>query len=281
MQQDNKRQVLGRRLAGVASLVVVTGIVVQQCQRGHDRALPRSAVRSTHDPVNYMAGYDFYQPGPDDDNPAKLQPVGIIDPLNLPKDFSSMEFSFRRMETVAEKGADGKEFEVEAPFLYRKTYLMQTSLYNRVIQDAELMKDGARLDEYLTTHGGLLHSFNDQPSLVCIDIERNNIAQRCWTEWGSQGRANGKHTFQTPKYLLWQNSSGHPHRANGPAKIGVDEMIWYYNGHPHRTDGPAHVTRNQGARYYLNGKPVTPDQYQQWIVAQKQAQQALNQRGGK
>ena len=69
--------------------------------------------------------------------------------------------------------------------------------------------------------------------------------------------------FGTREYY---NNAGHLHRTDGPAVVGSNGyMAWWQNGQHHRIDGPAIEWRDGDKRWYINGKQMTEDEYNQRV----------------
>ncbi len=250
MPNSNRRISVPRHIAGWGSVaaVIVIGIGWYRDQSIRSQT-PAGFAAQVFDPASYMAGFSFYQPGASDFDAAKLPPVGDIDPQSLQPGFVAIELNYKQIEDV--KFLDGNG-TVEKIFACRKTFLVHQSTLQAMQQDANIQDDWDR-NEFLPRHGGMLHSFNGQPSSVKIDLGNGLIVDRYWTDRGNFARGNALPPIETPYELRWVNTQGQPHRTNGPAIIQANYMAWYKNGVLHRDDGPAIVTR-AAIQYWWNGQ---------------------------
>lgn len=249
MPNSNRRISVPRHIAGWGSLVAV--IIIGVGWYRDQSTQPKSSVIAApkvFDPAAYMTGFSFYKPSASDFDAAKLPPIGSVDPQSLQSGFVAIELNYRQIEDV--KSPDGKG-TVEKIFACRKTFLVHQSTLKAMQQDANIQDDWDR-NEFLPRHGGMLHSFNGQPSSVKIDLGNGQIVERYWTDRGNFARGNALPPIETPYELRWVNISGQPHRINGPAIVQANYMAWYKNGTLHREDGPAIITR-AAIQYWWDG----------------------------
>lgn len=77
-------------------------------------------------------------------------------------------------------------------------------------------------DEYIieTKIFGRLHSFNDEPAVIGINMNINMY--KLWFYYGKIWRDNDKPTRVDNRTLMWHDEDGRFHRIDKPAVIGID-----------------------------------------------------------
>jgi hypothetical protein len=131
---------------------------------------------------------------------------------------------------------------------------------------------------------GLLHSIDDQPSLIDDDGNKywhiNGVPSRLNISLPYAEMSNGEKYYKLKNggYKIighlkktWFNKENKLHKENGPAYIKYDgnrriEFEGYYlNGKEHKEDGPANIkyyeNRIECEHYYLNNIPYQKKDY--------------------
>ncbi|TAH32689.1 MAG: hypothetical protein EYC62_08095 [Alphaproteobacteria bacterium] len=248
------RSRLPRQLVGWSCVAISAVIVNVLIHPSAQSSQPMTGIAPDFNLKPYMDGLDFYKPS--QNNLAIFAPLGVIDPKTL-GGFIAIEVDYQKMEPV--QAGEGLAM-VDQLFRYRKSFLVHPSVLAAMQQDPNIKDDAAR-DEYLMTHGGMLHSFNGRPSQVKADAE-NNIIERCWTARGLFAREKNMPVIETSQGLEWRNEGGQFHRMGMSAIIAANYLAWYENGRLHRGDGPA-VVRSDKIEYWWRGEKCTPQQFEQ------------------
>jgi hypothetical protein len=67
----------------------------------------------------------------------------------------------------------------------------------------------------------------------------------------------GRFEVNPPRDIPWQEL----HWEDGPAIMGTQYSIWFINGRRHREDGPAVIYHNGSTEYWLYGKYLTEEEF--------------------
>jgi hypothetical protein len=75
--------------------------------------------------------------------------------------------------------------------------------------------------------------------------------------------------FTSDGYISWE-LDGKLHRLGAPAVIGPDgTQQWRRNGHLHRIDGPAVIRANGSKEYWVDGRSMTKEKFNDLYTPKK------------
>lgn len=87
--------------------------------------------------------------------------------------------------------------------------------------------------------------------------------------------ASTETVFHEQGEVVWRTEEGKFHRIGAPAhEFDNGDKVWYVNGLRHNEEGPAIQLANGENHYYIEGKELSLDQFQQWKLDGIKAQAA-------